>query len=96
MRAGIVDTVKLEPVLKLAPEAFADAISGDEDRAKKAGYSKPFGEEDAKGLLARERAGQNRTQYVRPVMERLGVASPYEVTDAGPPYTNDQTSVTNL
>lgn len=96
MRAGIVDTVKLEPVLKLAPEAFADAISGDEDRAKKAGYSKPFGEEDAKGLLALERAGQNRTQYVRPLMERLGVDSPYEVTDAGPPYTNDQTSVTNL
>ena len=96
MRAGIVDTLKLEPVLKLAPEAFADAVSGDEDRAKKAGYAKPFGEEDAKGLLALERAGQNRTEYVKPLMDRLGVDSPYEVTDSGPPYTNDKTSVTVL
>lgn len=52
--------------------------------------------ENAKGLLALERAGKNRTEYVRLLMEVIGVKSPYEVTNSGPSYTNDQTSLSKL
>jgi len=96
MRPGIVDVNKLEPLLRLSPDNFKLALSEKDADLKKAGYAKPFSEEDAKGLLALERAGQNRTDYVKVLMDRLKIDSPYDVTDAGPPYTNDQTSVTKL
>jgi hypothetical protein len=53
------------------------------------------------GLLGLERGGKNRTDFVKAYMDRLRIAnpklkSPYEVTDAGPPYTNDVTQVTKL
>ena len=53
-------------------------------------------DEKVAGLLSLERAGQNRTDWVKLFMKQIGVDSPYEVTDAGPPYTNDTTSVTKL
>jgi hypothetical protein len=53
-------------------------------------------DDKAAGLLSLERAGQNRTDWVKLYMKQLGVDSPYEVTDAGPPYTNDTTSVTKI
>lgn len=52
--------------------------------------------EEAKGLLALERAGKNRTGYVKVLLDAIGANSPYEVTSAGPPYTNDDTAVTAL
>lgn len=54
----------------------------------------PF--DTAKGLLALERAGKNRTSYVKLLCGVIGVKSPYEVTDAGPAYTNDTSNVTEL
>lgn len=53
------------------------------------------------GLLGLERGGKNRTDFVKAYMDRLRIAnpklkSPYEVTPAGPAYTNDVTSVTKL
>jgi len=53
------------------------------------------------GLLGLERGGKNRTDFVQAYMDRLRIAnpklkSPYEVTSAGPAYTNDVTSVTKL
>lgn len=53
------------------------------------------------GLLGLERGGKNRTDFVKAYMDRLKIAnpklsSPYDVTPAGPPYTNDVTSVTKL
>lgn len=53
------------------------------------------------GLLGLERGGKNRTDFVEAYMDRLRIAnpklkSPYEVTNAGPGYTNDVTSVTKL
>jgi len=53
------------------------------------------------GLLGLERGGKNRTAFVQAYMDRLRVAnpklkSPYEVTAAGPAYTNDVSSVTKL
>jgi hypothetical protein len=52
--------------------------------------------EAAKGLLALERAAQNRTDYVKALMKAIGAKSPYDVTPAGPPYTNDVQSVSKL
>ncbi len=52
--------------------------------------------ENAKGLLALERAGKNRTDYVRVLCDAIGVKSPTEVTTAGPAYTNDVSSISEL
>lgn len=56
----------------------------------------PIDFETAKGLLALERSGRNRTDYVKALCGRLGVKSPYEVTNAGPAYTNDTSNVTEI
>jgi hypothetical protein len=60
----------------------------------KASYG--IGEEKIAGLLKLERAGKNRTGYVQYLCKRLDIKSPYEVTNAGPSYTNDETPVTAL
>lgn len=52
--------------------------------------------EHAKMLLSLERSGKNRTGYVKLLMKVIGVDDPYKVTPAGPAYTNDETSVTDL
>jgi hypothetical protein len=52
--------------------------------------------EHAKMLLNLERSGKNRTGYVKALLKAIGTDDPYKVTNAGPPYTNDQTSVTEL
>jgi hypothetical protein len=52
--------------------------------------------ETAKGLLALERAGRNRTEYVNALLNRIGVDDPREVTSAGPGYTNDVTALNHL
>lgn len=52
--------------------------------------------ETAKGLMALERAGKNRTNVVKALLDAIGADSPYEVTNAGPPYTNDETAVSAL
>lgn len=43
----------------------------------------------AAGLLEVERSGKNRSHVVDLLCNHLGIDSPYEATDAGPPYTND-------
>lgn len=53
------------------------------------------------GLLGLERGGKNRTAFVKVYMDRLRIGnpklkSPYDVTSAGPPYTNDVSNVTKL
>lgn len=52
--------------------------------------------ETAKGLLHLERSGQNRTDYVKALMNRIGVKDPRDVTTAGPGYTNDVTNLSHL
>lgn len=52
--------------------------------------------ENAKMLLNLERSGKNRTGYVKVLLKAIGTDDPYKVTPAGPPYTNDQTSITEL
>lgn len=46
------------------------------------------------GLLELERSGKNRTDYVKYLCQRLGVKSPYEVTNAGPAWTEDTSNIT--
>lgn len=75
-------------VIDLGFEAFKERIS---EKAES-----PIPEEKVAGLLALERAGQNRTDFVKALCKRLGVKDPREVTSAGPDYTNDTTAVSKL
>jgi hypothetical protein len=88
---GKDDIMQWEGLLDLAPDAFDAAIA-----EKVEAPSVPVPEEKVAGLLGLERAGRNRTTYVQSMCKRLKVKSPYEVTNAGPAYTNDETPVTAL
>lgn len=57
--------------------------------------------DEAKMLLALERAGKNRTGYVKVLLDEISrvigrKVHPHEVSPAGPPYTNDTSSTTEL
>jgi hypothetical protein len=83
---GMHDVQQYAPMLSLGINEFEDAV-GD-----KGGVP----EEKVAGLLEMERSGQNRTPYVQALCKRLKVKSPYEVTGAGPGYTNDVHPITEL
>lgn len=85
---GMHEVMQFAPILDLGLEAFQDRI--------KEGSDNPVPEEKVAGLLELERSGQNRTDYVKALCKRLGVDSPYEVTTAGPGYTNDVSNTTKL
>lgn len=85
---GMHDIMQFSALLDLGIDAFKDRI--------KDGADNPVPEEKVAGLLELERSGQNRTDYVKALCNRLDVDSPYEVTAAGPGYTNDMTAVTQL
>lgn len=86
---GKDDIMQFEPLLSLGIDEFTARIAEDNTDA-------PVPEEKVAGLLELERSGQNRTDYVQAMCKRLEVDSPYEVTNAGPGYTNDVTPVTRL
>ena len=71
--------------LGLGVDAFKDAIAKDG----------AIPEEKVYGLLALERNGQNRTPYVKAMMDRLGLKAD-ELPGGGPAYTNDLTALTEL
>lgn len=73
-------------MLSLSPDELAEAIADD--------AASPMTEDQVANLLALERAGPNRTDHVQLLCKRLGVKSPYEVTNAGPAYTNDISATT--
>lgn len=79
----------LAPLLDLSKDEL-------ERRLTDAKAPDPIPHDDARGLLALERSGKNRTGYVKMLMKVIDVKSPYEVTTAGPAYTNDETSITDL
>jgi hypothetical protein len=83
------NTTFIAPLLDLSLDVLSQRLTNDK-------VLDPIDFETAKGLLALERAGRNRTGYVKALCERLGVKSPLEVTHAGPPYTNDETPITAL
>lgn len=85
---GMDDIMRWEPILDLGLDEFKARIAEKSDA--------PVPEEKVAGLLSLERAGRNRTDYVKAMVDRLGVDSPYEVTNAGPGHTNDVTPVSHL
>ena len=84
-----LNTTFLAPLLDLPLDTLVKRLTNDK-------VADPIDFESAKGLLALERAGRNRTGWVKALCARIGVDTPYEVTSAGPPYTNDETAVTHL
>jgi hypothetical protein len=60
---GMDDIMQYEPLLSLEPDAFEEAVSEKADRV--------IPEEKVAGLLSLERAGKNRTPYVKAMMDRL-------------------------
>jgi hypothetical protein len=85
---GKDDIMAFEPLLSLGVKEFEARIAEKSDN--------PVPEEKVAGLLELERSGQNRTPYVQAMCKRLNIKSPYEVTSAGPGYTNDVHPVTEL
>lgn len=84
--AGITktnDATHMDYLLDLDPDALADTLAGKGDL-------KPIPTQgQTASLLEMERSGKNRTDVVEVLVKALGIKSPYEVTDAGPAYTND-------
>jgi len=81
-----LNTTFIAPFLNLGLDAFEERVA---EKNKE-----PLDENVIKGLLALERNGKNRTDYVKALMKRLGVKSPFEVANGGPGYTNDVSNVT--
>lgn len=79
----------IAPLLDLPLETLVQRLSND----KVQGH---IDFETAKGLLHLERSGQNRTEYVKALMHRIGVKDPRDVTTAGPGFTNDVTALNHL
>lgn len=77
-------------VIDYGVEQFEDAVS------EKPKDGDPIPDTKVAGLLKLERAGKNRTPYVAALKKRLKIDSVYEVTDAGPDYTNDITPTSKL
>lgn len=87
---GHDEIMQYEHMLGLGVDEFTAAISKDGPK-----NGAPIPEEKVYGLLALERNGQNRTDYVRAMMTRLGLKS-NELPGGGPGYTNDTTNISAL
>jgi hypothetical protein len=85
---GCDEVLPLEPLLKLSADDLEKAVSEKADNL--------LSEEQVAGILILERSGPNRTDQVKVLCKRLKVKSPYEVTKAGPAFTNDTTPVTAI
>lgn len=86
---GMDEIMQYEHLLDLDAEALAEAVKAD--------AKSPIPEEKVAGLLALERNGRNRTDWVKVLLDRLPVDSVLDVPRAGGPgYTNDTTPVTAL
>lgn len=84
---GSDEIMRFAPLLDLGIDDFTARIAEDERR--------PVPEEKVYGLLALERNGKNRTEYVRAMMKRLDLKAG-ELPGGGPDYTNDVTPVSKL
>lgn len=78
---GTFNVFHIQDMVDLDPKELAKRIGDDAENA--------LTEAQIVGLLEVERSGKNRTDVVQVFLDRLGIDSPYEVTDAGPNYTND-------
>lgn len=80
------EVFQLQPLLDLDVDGLEATLKGD-----RAHPQVSLGK--IVGLLECERSGKNRTEHVQMMCRLLGIKSPYEVTDAGPNYTNDTSRV---
>lgn len=76
-------------LLALGPTEFEATIN---DKDNPTGLS----ETNVYGLLALERNGQNRTEYVKACIKRLGLTRDDPLPGGGPGYTNDIHPVSDL
>lgn len=76
------DVFHLQHMVDMDPDALKAALDG-----KSGGPALTEGQ--IAGLVEVERSGKNRTDIVKVLCDRLGIKTPFEVTDAGPNYTND-------
>lgn len=74
-------------LLDLGIDAFKEAIDPKADN--------PVPEEKVYGLLALERNGRNRTDYVKLMIDQLKLELD-EIPGGGPDYTHDTTNITKL
>ena len=84
--AGITptyDVFHLQDRVDLEPDALKAWLDGKDG----SGFVPSQGQ--VAGLLEVERSGKNRTDVVEVLCKHLGIKTPYEVTDAGPNFTND-------
>jgi hypothetical protein len=82
---GIVktnDATHMDWLLDMDPEMLTKTLTG------KGELSPIPTQGQIASLLEMERSGQNRTDTVDALCKVLGIKSPYEVTDAGPAWTN--------
>jgi protein-L-isoaspartate O-methyltransferase len=77
------DVFHIQHLVDMDPDALKDMLNGKGDEPVS------LTEGQIGGLLEVERSGKNRTDVVKVLCDRLGIKTPYEVTDAGPNYTND-------
>lgn len=82
------NTNQIAPLLGLGVDEFTAAIAED--------APVPLAEETVYGLLALERNGQNRTDYVKACIARLGLTKDDPLPGGGPGYTNDIHPVSDL
>ena len=78
--SGSKDVFNLQDLVDLHPDQLADRLKGD--------ALNPLTEAQVAGLIEIERSGKNRDDVVKALCARLGIKSPYEVTNAGPAFTN--------
>jgi hypothetical protein len=87
--AGSDESQQYAYMIELGAKEFDDLVTKKDS---------PVNDVMAAGLLKLERAGQNRTPYVKTLLKRLGLKGKDIgiVTDAGPSYTNDLSNITDL
>lgn len=85
---GYDEIQQYAPLLGLGVDGFIAAVAED--------APVPIPEEKVYGLLALERNGQNRTDYVKACIARLGLTEDDPLPGGGPGYTNDIHPVSDL
>lgn len=76
------DVFHLQHMVDMDPDALKAELDGK-------GTGPALSDVQIAGLVEVERSGKNRTDIVKVLCDRLGISSPFEVSDAGPNYTND-------
>ena len=77
------DVFHLQYLVDLDPDALKAALEGEKGQP-----SLGISQSQVAGLIEVERSGKNRTDIVKVLCDYLGLKTPYEVTNAGPNYTN--------